>query len=335
MSAEDLVQGAAMNSSIDWQAANKEYLMEHAARGDADAAEILWGLALSERAMDTQCALLPTGRHRVAVGVCTAQRPVLLTRCLESVTRQLLPSGIELHVVVADNEAEPNNRRVVKALSARSPVPVHYVHEPRRGIPQARNAVLEKCQQLGVEWIGFTDDDCWASPTWVANHLAAVQRHQADVVYGRRKLVFPLPQPYWTSLLEPDGQTEGEGLDYASTHNVLFSATLLGGQSQPQMRFDERLTHGEDTDFFYRAARRGARIVYSAEPLVLEIVLPDRATLRYQTCRAYYSAASRSHFHRRHNGIVKSSVNFAARCLIQAPVALTPPRRGTSGVAIQ
>jgi hypothetical protein len=115
---------------------------------------------------------------------------------------------------------------------------------------------------------------------------------------------------------------EGEELPYAGTHNVLFATWLIGRRGHAPMEFDERLLHGEDTDFFHRAAVRGARIVYSAEPLVLEVVSPDRATLHYQTRRAYHYAASRSYFHRRYKGARRAALKLAGRWVFQAPVAV-------------
>jgi hypothetical protein len=140
------------------------------------------------------------------------------------------------------------------------------------------------------------------------------------VVYGRREFLFPVPLPFWAIRAEQGTYAEGEALPYAATHNVLLPARLVGGKTR--MRFDERLAHGEDTDFFYRAAQRHVRIVYSAEPLVLEVVSPDRASFHYQARRAYYYAASRSYFHRRYKGAGKAATKLAARCAFHAPVAV-------------
>lgn len=243
----------------------------------------------------------------------------MLRLCLHSVASQLVSPQIAVEIVVVDNEGEPNNAALVQEVAARCRFPVHYVHEPRRGIPQARNAALEKSRSLGADWIAFTDDDCWASPTWLASLVDAAGRHKADVVYGRREFLFPTPLPFWAMRAEQGTYAEGEQLPYAATHNVLASARLV---SESRMRFDERLAHGEDTDFFHRAAQRGARIVYSADPLVLEVVSADRATLHYQTRRAYYYAASRSSFHRRYKGAHKAAAKLAVRCAFQAPVAI-------------
>lgn len=265
-------------------------------------------------------AQAPYGACRVAIAVCTAKRPKMLLQCLASIFSQIVPSQIDVEVVVVDNEAEPNNQALVRAGAIHCGFPVHYVHEPRRGIPQARNAAVAKCQELRVDWIVFTDDDCWASPTWVAGLLRAAARHRADVVYGRREFVFPTPLPFWTMRPEQGPYAEGEVLPYAATHNVLLSARLIGGDAG--MWFDERLAHGEDTDFFHRVAQRGARIVYSADPLVLEVVSPERATFHYLARRAYYYGASRSYFHRRYKGARKAAIKLAIRCAFQAPVAV-------------
>jgi hypothetical protein len=94
----------------DWRAASRPFLMEHAARGDRAAAGILRDLLLSVRAPGEMGVGV---RVRAAVGVCTAQRPRMLAHCLDAIGAQILPHGTELHVVVADNEREPNSRCVV------------------------------------------------------------------------------------------------------------------------------------------------------------------------------------------------------------------------------
>jgi succinoglycan biosynthesis protein ExoM len=314
----------------DWQAASREFLMEHAARGNHEAAEILRGLLLAERPVSQPAAQEPgarardavRARSRVAAGVCTARRPRMFRHCLEALGAQIPPAGAELHIVVADNEPQPNNRRQVEQFAARCPFTVHYIHEPRRGIPQARNAVLEKCRQLDVDWIAFTDDDCWASPIWLEGLMGAAARHKADVVYGRRELLFPCPSPFWAARRESCGYEDGQSLPFASTHNVLFAARLVDHGARPSLQFDEQLAHGEDTDFFHRAALCGARIVYAREPVVLETVAPERATLNYQARRAYHYGASRSRFRWRYKGVAGAARELAGRFLLQTPVAL-------------
>jgi succinoglycan biosynthesis protein ExoM len=252
--------------------------------------------------------------RRVAVGVCTAYRAEMLAACLEAIAAQAVPEGTEVILIVADNEPEPGNRPLVERFAGSCPFPVRYVHEPRPGIPQARNAVLAEAERLESDWIAFTDDDCRPAPNWIASLLAAAERHRADVTYGRRD--FMLPDTFWATAPDQGKHVEGEELEYAATHNVLMAGRLA------RQRFDERLAHGEDTDFFYRAKLAGSRIVFSAEPVVFETVPPERATLWYQARRSYYYAASRTNFHRRYRGIGMAAGKVAVRFAWQAPVAL-------------
>jgi succinoglycan biosynthesis protein ExoM len=315
-------QGATVKAISEPDYIARLFLAELAEEGDSRATQILKllaGDASADRAagLAGASALDPC---RAAIAVCTAKRPKMLRHCLQSIAAQSVPPQVAVDVVVVDNEAEPNNRDLVEELAAHCPFPVHYVHEPRRGISRARNAALEKVRSLKADWVAFTDDDCWVSPTWLASLVDAAARHGADVVYGRREFLFPMPLPFWAMRAEQGTYAEGQALPYAATHNVLLPSRLIAGRSA--MRFDERLAHGEDTDFFHRAAQRGVRIVYSAEPLVLEVVSPDRATFHYQARRAYYYAASRSYFHRRYKGARKAVMKLAARCVFHAPVAI-------------
>ena len=295
--------------------------MEHAARGDQRAAEIIRELLLSERTGDAQ-EVGPT--KRAVIGVCTAMRPRMLTHCLGAIAAQIVPPGVEVQVVVVDNEAASNNQRLVHAFGSGCPFPVHYIHEARRGIPQARNAILQQARALGADWIAMTDDDCWVGPAWLADLLEAAALHKADVVSGRREFLFPLASSW--ALPDSANRVEGQALPFAATHNVLMAGWLIHDgdrhSTRAGLRFDERLAHGEDTDFFHRAARHGARIVYSRKPVVFETVSLERATLTYQTRRAYHYAASRSYFHRRHKGLRRATEKLAMRWVFHAPVAV-------------
>jgi succinoglycan biosynthesis protein ExoM len=232
-----------------------------------------------------------------------------------------VPDGVDLHVVVVDNEPEPNNESLVQGFAAQCPFPVHYVHERRQGIPIARNGVVQKAHELAADWIAFTDDDCWVNPGWLMHLLHAAKRYEADVVYGRREFV--LPSTFWAVASQTESYGEGARLHAAATHNVLFAAGLITDVGTCEgLRFDEHLAHGEDTDFFYRAFLRRAKIVYSHRAVVFELVPPERSSLRHQTSRAYHYAASRSYFHRRHRGLAYALMGVLVRLTLKTPAAI-------------
>jgi succinoglycan biosynthesis protein ExoM len=243
----------------------------------------------------------------------------MLTDCLRAIAQQAIPHGVWVAVVVVDNESGPNNQALVQHLSEGYPFPIHYVHEARRGIPQARNAALDACVRLGADWIAFTDDDCLVGRRWLSKLMKAARRQRADIVAGGRQFrTQGGADTSWLLRNLEDQETSGQVRRYASTHNVLFSARLIG-PGRYDLRFDERLTHGEDTDFFYRASQRGARLVHSNEA-VLETLTQERCSLRYQVRHAYYAAASRIHFHQRHQKSLTIAAKLGARLFVQAPV---------------
>jgi succinoglycan biosynthesis protein ExoM len=310
-------------ATLNWQTISDEFLMNRAAGGDGQAAEILRNL-LIERMMEVKASNLSSDGGpalRVVVGVCTWMRSRMLLHCLEAMALQIVPDGVDLHVVVVDNEAEPNNQDLVHGFAAQCPFAVHYVHERRQGIPIARNGVIQKARELAADWVAFTDDDCWVNPSWLMNLLHAAKRCEADVVYGRREFV--LPSTFWAVAPGAESFAEGTELYTAATHNVLFAAGLITDDGTGEgLRFDEHLAHGEDTDFFYRAVLRGAKIVYSHRAVVFEIVPPERASLRQQTSRAYHYAASRSYFNRRHRGFAYALIGVLIRLMLKTPAAL-------------
>lgn len=278
---------------------------------------------------------------RVAVGVCTAYRAQMLATCLAAMRGQHVPAGCDLTLIVADNEPLPNNKPAVLAFADTCPYPVRYVHEPRCGISHARNAVLDACEDR-FDWIAFTDDDCMPAPNWLAALVEAAQRHGADVVYGRREWIYPTPAPLWFLAPTPGKRREGDLLETAATHNVLMAGELAGLRFRERrigLRFDARLTHGEDSDFFWRATHRfGARIVYSDMPVIRETIPAHRATLRYQMMHRFHRDASRFYFDRRYKGFATAALKCTRRLLWHLPVAvgglILAPLLSALGVAL-
>src|SRR3990172_5132121 len=113
--------------------------------------------------------ITPINGQIVLVGVCTHRRPQMLRDCLDSLTQQLIPSNISAAIVVVDNEPVPAAGTIVDEFVNISPIPLYYVHEPRRGIACARNAVLDTATSMCADWIAFIDDDEIAEQDWLAN----------------------------------------------------------------------------------------------------------------------------------------------------------------------
>ena len=225
----------------------------------------------------------------VLIGVCTAQRPHMLERCLVSLAGQLVDAGITVEIVVVDNEPAPNNRNLVRQLAATSPIRIHYVHECRRGIPFARNAVLGRAIEIGADWIAFIDDDEVAEPDWIAALMAEEYRH-VPVLMGQRVMVYPARLPFWAPQQHTKRYAEGQKMKTAYTHNVRFSMALV----HVGLRFNESLglMGGEDQEFFSEAHCRGFEIRRTLRAITHETAHSERLTFAGQCYQAYWCAAS-------------------------------------------
>ena len=229
----------------------------------------------------------------VTVCACTYQRPAGLRDLLGGLAAQRFAAIARprLEVVIVDNEGSAEACAICAEVGRATGLPVQYVHEPRRGIPYARNACLDHVA-LDTEFFAMIDDDEVPESDWLEQLLLAQVRTAADVVRGAVVPVFPDGAPTW--IREGDffgwpkqrragantGLIDGAELASASSNNVLVRCAPVRALG---LRFDTTLTFtgGTDALFFRQMKLAGCRIVYAAGARVREAVPPQRATLRY------------------------------------------------------
>ncbi|MER3436602.1 MAG: hypothetical protein C4346_02700 [Chloroflexota bacterium] len=204
---------------------------------------------------------------RTAVIIPTAGRERLLCRCLDSLLAMTALPG-EVFVVFQGAERP----QLADAIQQRYPA-VTVGCTPRRGAAAARNA---GAVWAGADLLAFVDDDCKVHPAWLQCYLdhfvddpklaaaggsVVPASSQADAISVGLQLA---SQPrLFERVRNPVGTIDRSG-------NLCVRATVfweLGG-------FDEGLGAGtafpsaEDTDFVYRALRRGLRLRYVPEAVV-------------------------------------------------------------------
>jgi succinoglycan biosynthesis protein ExoM len=268
---------------------------------------------------------------KILICVCTVDRPVMLRACLDSLLEQTKQTQNNIEIAVIDNHPQRKNRDQVREVSRFAPFPVHYIHEPHRGIPQARNAALDTGISLGADWIAFIDDDETASANWVAELYRAAYTHgysagdnlvPADVVAGPVNYAYPAGAGEWRCRSQRGDREkrDGQELDRAATNNVIFNLHLV---RQKGLRFEDRLqfTGGEDTLFFQQLRKAGGRIVWSSKPIVSENVTWERITFKGHVSRAY----------RRGVALVETGVSLHGERQAKKQV-FRAVKRGTMGV---
>lgn len=231
----------------------------------------------------------------VSVVICTVNRPVLLRRCIESCVAAQGTVDVGFEVIVIDNSQAGAWRTIVEDCAAAAPVPVRHVHESRGGISFARNAGVAAST---APFIAFIDDDEEVTPGWLAALWATAARGAADIVLGP---VVPVPETAPLAACEAAaGRAVALGLPTGSVVPIAETGGFRGGGAgnclirreswlcDPEP-FDPAFnrTGGEDTDFFLRSQRRGARIVWCREALVFERTPDDRDRIGYRLSRRF------------------------------------------------
>ena len=87
--------------------------------------------------------------------ICTRQRREMLRDCLASVIADSVPDDLSFAVVVVENDERRDCETMVEEIATYAPFPIHYSHEPKLGIPIARNRAVEVALDLGAYWVGF------------------------------------------------------------------------------------------------------------------------------------------------------------------------------------
>lgn len=233
--------------------------------------------------------------QNLVIAVCTAQRPKMLQACLDSLDKMTVPKDVDLSVVVVENEEVPFfSKEAAADAQQRLKIPVSFYHEPRRGIPFARNTALEAALAQKPDWIALIDDDERAEADWIEKLLAACKEHDAEVANGPVRRIYEKPAPHWwkSQLLKP--RPTGTLITEAPTNNILLCSRLVAKSNDGLgLRFDERLTFGsEDIDFFRRAHALGVKMIWVDDAFVEEDIPASRVQPKRLLSRMHMAATS-------------------------------------------
>lgn len=233
----------------------------------------------------------------VVVACATCNRPERLDTVLRSFEALQPPDGCEMIFVIVDNGAPESGAeaRVTRFADA-TPHRVIYRPEPRRGIPFARNALLDCALESGARWMVMLDDDEAATETWAAAMVAGLRAQKAALAGG------PL-------LHRPDHVVRGwiaqrvyEAIRSGNTRSDEGRARRLAAGEFPGhvwsnncgidleavrrtgLRYDEALVDmgGSDAVFSKAMLACGETIGWVPDAVVIEFLNRRRLTLRFQ-----------------------------------------------------
>ena len=224
----------------------------------------------------------------VSVIIPTQRRPGPLDLAAGSVIAQRGVDFDRMELVIADNDAVPSACILAERLAAQAPFPVRYVHEPKPGVANVRNAALNGARG---ELIAFLDDDEEAPSHWLSELLAVMRRHEVDGVFGPVRGRAPASvrqhREYLERFFSRVGPDETGPIDgFFGCGNSLIRRAALPDPERPFNVVRNR-TGGEDDLLFGAMKDAGARFAWAADAWVWEDPAPERLSLRYTLKRAF------------------------------------------------
>ena len=251
------------------------------------------------------------------VGIITYKRPRMLAQLLDSLVQQdIFKSDISLEIVIVDNDVNHSAETVVEHYRNKFSCKIHYLIELKRGIPSARNRVLEHAIDKNAEYIAFIDDDEIAAPNWLLTIYEIIISSHADAVQGPVISLLPENAPRWAVLeaQKKSNRKEGEQKEGAATNNVIFSTKII---TEKKIRFDERfaMSGGSDIDFFQKASRSGSILIWTNKALVYEKIPGSRLNLKWQYQRAFRVGAANTYSSVQQRGFGYAVKRYALKIL--------------------
>lgn len=237
--------------------------------------------------------------------VATFRRPVLLADLLHSVFAAVRPPGLDLRIIVANNDRDSELSSLHSVITS-APVPVLLLHEPRRGKSHALNLGMRASE---ADYIGLVDDDERVAESWFEVACRALASGRLDFIGGPMLPLWPSPPPSWIpqSYRAVLGIVDNGPTRAAYTSD--FPGMLVGGNAVVRRSLLEslggfstqlgpqethRLMSCEDEDLYGRLLTAGATGEYVPELLVYHHVHMDRLRPSYYRRWCFWNGASRA-----------------------------------------
>ncbi len=196
----------------------------------------------------------------VSVIVPTRRRRVLLERLLRSLLAQDWPAD-RYEIIVVHNFTDDGTDRLVADIASTAPVRVHYHRTAFSGPGFSRQFGAERARGA---ILAFIDDDCEATPGWIAAGAAGIGKGLA-VVQGRT-----LPRHDQPRRLMEQTVSVTAATPYFETCNIFYDATVFRAVGGFPEQF--RNYFGEDTALGWTVQTAGHRTGFAEDALVLHEV---------------------------------------------------------------
>ena len=246
-------------------------------------------------------------KKKLVIGVATYGRSEYLKLCLTSLAQLQLPDNTLVHLVLVDNNKEPQAEPSLNSIEF--PFSLHYFHETERGIVHARNRILDASENLAADYLAFIDDDETVDKNWLVSAMGSLSEN-FSIVTGPCEFLFERPSQ-WIShsrIFRSKSPDSGPHFGTASTRNVVMKMDII---AEHKLRFEKKLNWvgGSDTYFFIQARDLGYRTYWNNQMPVIERIPKSRSNFRWLLKRNLRLGGGRVHRQR----LQKSNIVVAVR----------------------
>ena len=239
---------------------------------------------------------------KVDIVICTWCRAGLLGQTLESIRNIRIPAGINLRVVIVDNNSTDQTAKVVEAFeseASQKSIEVLSLIETRQGHTFSRNAAVEAISSSPSDLMLWTDDDVIVAEDWVEKYVEAVESNPEvsffgsvieprfeEIAGGRAKWI----EQNWESLKGCFAHRDlgDEPIEFTKSRLPYGANFAIRTEVQLEYRFDSQLgrrgneVHGEDELDLFRRMLDDCHHGRWVQGAVVEHIIPaDRQTESY------------------------------------------------------
>ncbi|MEZ4986565.1 MAG: glycosyltransferase family 2 protein [Saprospiraceae bacterium] len=184
--------------------------------------------------------------ERIAVVIPAFNAASCIRRAVESC---LLQEGVEVEIVIVDNNSSDHTREVVTTLINEYPGKIRLIEEHKQGAPAARNTGWKNC---AADIIQFLDADDELLPGKLKRQLNLIRKHKADMIIGTPLLVDGNTREVlevWEDIWKGVAHGSHCGQTSANLYSI-HSLREVGGWTND-------ISHGQDTDLLLKLLCRG------------------------------------------------------------------------------
>ncbi len=244
---------------------------------------------------------------RLELLIPTLRRPALVRAALQSIGRAAAPRGLDVSVIVVNNDVVP----LPLEPELTGPYPLRVVEERRPGKSAALNTGIAAST---ADYIGLLDDDVEIADDWFHVAERALQAGSVDFIGGRALVRHRAEVPGWVPPGYPAVLGGADGGPEPFVYGPAFPGILMGvnavisravllavGPYDTALgpRADRRLGSCEDENMYWRLLRAGARGLYLPDLVVHHHVHPERLRKGYFRSWCFWNGASKGVMARR------------------------------------